>query len=77
MFRADPGRGTRLVAEGAGLYVDYSKNRITDETLALLLALADRCGVANRAAAMFRGDVVNVTEDRARCTLRCARRPTW
>jgi len=65
MFRADPGRGTRLVAEGAGLYVDYSKNRITDETLALLLALADRCGVANRAAAMFRGDVVNVTENRA------------
>jgi glucose-6-phosphate isomerase len=64
IFRADPGRGTRLVAEAAGLYVDYSKNRVTDETLALLLALAHRCGVVNRAAAMFRGDVVNVTEDR-------------
>ena len=65
IFRADPDRGVRLTAEGAGLYIDYSKNRITDETIALLLALADRRGVRDRAAAMFRGDVVNVTEHRA------------
>ena len=75
LFRADPGRGARMVAEGAGLYVDYSKNRITDETLALLLPLAERCCVAERTAAMFRGDVVNVTENRAalHVALRAAR----
>ena len=65
LFAADPDRGTRFVAEGAGLYLDYSKNRITDETLALLIALADECGVRDRIEAMWRGDKINVTENRS------------
>jgi glucose-6-phosphate isomerase len=65
LFAADPERGTRLAVEAAGLYVDYSKQRVTNETLDLLLALAARRRVLDRAAAMFRGDVVNVTENRA------------
>ncbi len=64
-FAEDPDRGTRLVAEGAGLYLDYSKNRITDETLRLLTQLADEQGVAERRDAMFRGEHINVSEDRA------------
>jgi glucose-6-phosphate isomerase len=65
LFDADPGRGERLVAEGAGLFLDYSKNRITDETMALLARLAGECGVAERRDAMFRGEHINVSEDRA------------
>jgi len=65
LFAADPERGTRLAVEAAGLYVDYSKQRVTNETLDLLLALAARRRVVDRAAAMFRGDVVNFTENRA------------
>ncbi len=65
MFAADPSRGWRLTAEGAGLFLDYSKNRVTDETLRLLLALADECGLRGRIEAMFRGDKINVTEGRA------------
>jgi glucose-6-phosphate isomerase len=65
LFAEDPDRGTRLVAEGAGLYLDYSKNRVTDETLALLRQLADECGVAERRDAMFGGEHINVSEDRA------------
>ncbi len=65
LFADDPRRGERLVAEGAGLYLDYSKNRITDETIRLLLQLADQCGVAARRDAMFRGEKINVTEQRA------------
>jgi glucose-6-phosphate isomerase len=65
LFAADPGRGERLTAEAAGLFWDYSKNRVTDETLALLVALADECGLAERREAMFRGEHINVTEDRA------------
>ncbi|MGH2984102.1 MAG: glucose-6-phosphate isomerase, partial [Solirubrobacterales bacterium] len=65
LFADDPGRGERLVAAGAGLYLDYSKNRITDETMKLLVQLADECGVAERREAMFRGDHINVSEDRA------------
>jgi glucose-6-phosphate isomerase len=65
MFAGDPGRGERLVAEGAGLYLDYSKNRITDETITLLVALAEECGLRERTEAMFRGERINVTEDRA------------
>ncbi len=65
LFAKDPKRGERLTAEGAGLFLDYSKNRITDETLRLLLALADECGLRARIDAMFRGDRINVTEDRA------------
>ncbi len=63
-FAADPVRGERLVAEGAGLYLDYSKNRITGETLTLLQALAAACGLRERIDAMFRGDRINVTEHR-------------
>jgi glucose-6-phosphate isomerase len=65
LFAADPSRGERLVAEAAGLYLDYSKNRITDETLRLLLSLADACSIRERIDAMFRGDKINATEQRA------------
>ncbi len=65
LFARDPSRGERLVAEGAGLYLDYSKNRITDETVALLLALAEESGLRERTEAMFRGERINVTEDRS------------
>jgi glucose-6-phosphate isomerase len=65
LFAEDPGRGERLWAEAAGLYLDYSKNRITDETLRLLVELAQESGVPERRAAMFRGEHINVSEDRA------------
>ena len=65
LFAADPGRGERLVAQAAGLYLDYSKNRITDETLALLIELASQSGLAQRIAAMFAGERINSTEDRS------------
>ncbi|HKB29522.1 MAG TPA: glucose-6-phosphate isomerase [Streptosporangiaceae bacterium] len=64
LFAADPGRGERLVAEAAGLYLDYSKNRVTDETMRLLVELAAESGVAQRREAMFRGEHINVSEDR-------------
>jgi glucose-6-phosphate isomerase len=65
LFAADPARGERLVAEGAGLYLDFSKNRVTDETLLLLDALAQQRGVFERREAMFAGEHINVSEDRA------------
>jgi glucose-6-phosphate isomerase len=65
LFAADPSRGERLAMEAAGLYLDYSKNRVTDETLRLLLALAEACSVHTRIGAMFRGDKINATEQRA------------
>jgi glucose-6-phosphate isomerase len=65
LFAEDPGRAERYSVEGAGLFLDYSKNRITDETRHLLLLLADQCGVARRRDAMFAGDKINVTERRA------------
>ena len=65
LFAADPKRGTRLTAEAAGLYLDYSKNRITDETLKLLGRLAEESGLRARIDAMFRGDKINATEGRA------------
>jgi glucose-6-phosphate isomerase len=65
LFADDSKRGERLTAEGAGLYLDYSKNRITDETIRLLLQLAKERGVAERRDAMFRGDQINATEKRA------------
>ena len=65
LFAADPTRGERLAAEGAGIYLDYSKNRVTDETLRLLAALARESGLAERTEAMFRGERINATEDRA------------
>jgi glucose-6-phosphate isomerase len=64
-FAEDPGRGERLTAEGAGFYLDYSKNRITDETVRLLLRLAHERGVEERRDAMFRGEKINVSEQRA------------
>lgn len=64
LFRDDPDRGTRLRAEAAGLYVDYSRHRITDETVTLLLDLARVRGVRERIDAMFRGDAINTTEAR-------------
>ena len=65
LFADDPKRGERLAAEAAGLYLDYSKNRVTDETLALLLRLAEEAGLRARIDAMFRGDEINVSEKRA------------
>ncbi len=64
LFARDPGRGERLTAEGAGLFLDYSKNRLTDETLRLLLRLAEECGLRERIDAMFLGERINVTENR-------------
>ena len=65
LFAGDPSRGNRLAAEAAGLYLDYSKNRITDETVRLLIHLAQERGVAIRRDAMFRGEKINFTEGRA------------
>src|ERR1700691_424377 len=65
LFAEDPGRGERLTAEAAGLYLDYSKNRVTDETMRLLVALAEESGVPEHRDAMFRGDHINVSENRA------------
>jgi glucose-6-phosphate isomerase len=64
LFADDPGRGERLTAEAAGWFLDYSKQRVTDETLRLLVALAEDCGVPERREAMFRGERINVTENR-------------
>ncbi len=65
LFADDPARGTRLAVETDGLYLDYSKNRVTDETLRLLVKLAKESGLRDRIDAMFRGDKINVTENRA------------
>ena len=65
LFASDATRGESLTAEGAGLFLDYSKNRITAETLQLLVQLAEERDLAGRRAAMFRGDHINVSEDRA------------
>ena len=65
LFAADPKRGETLTAEGAGLFLDYSKNRVTAETMRLLCALADQANLRDRIEAMFRGDKINITENRA------------
>ena len=65
LFIDDPERGERLTVEAAGIFLDYSKNRITDETLRLLVKLAEQCGLRAKIDAMFRGDRINITEDRA------------
>jgi glucose-6-phosphate isomerase len=65
LFAADPKRGERMTAEAAGLFLDYSKNRITNETVKLLLKLADETGLRSRLKAMFSGEKINVTEKRA------------
>ncbi len=64
-FATDPQRATRLTAQGADLFVDFSKNLVTDETVRLLVALADRAGLSDRIAAMFVGEHINTSEDRA------------
>jgi len=65
LFKADPSRGTRLTAEAEGIYLDYSKHRITDETVRLLLDLAEQSGLRERIEAMFTGEKINITEKRA------------
>ena len=65
LFADDPKRGERMTAEAVGLYLDYSKNRVTDETLKLLLQLAEESGLRARIDAMFRGEEINITEKRA------------
>jgi len=65
LFADDARRGERLTADAVGIFLDYSKNRVTDDTLALLRRLADECGLRERIDAMFRGDKINVTEARA------------
>ena len=65
LFADDPRRGDRLAAEGAGLYLDYSKNRVTAETIGLLLHLAEECGLRRHLEDMFQGRKINVTENRA------------
>ncbi len=64
LFASDPARGERMTAQGAGLYLDYSKNRVTDETLGLLVELAEQSGLGERIEAMFAGDRINVSENR-------------
>jgi glucose-6-phosphate isomerase len=65
LFKADPARGTRFTAEADGIFLDYSKNRITDETLKLLIELAEQSGLKQHIEAMFTGQKINVTENRA------------
>jgi glucose-6-phosphate isomerase len=65
LFARDPGRGERLAVEACGIYLDYSKNRITDQTVRLLERLAEACGLRGRIDAMFRGNRINVSENRS------------
>lgn len=65
LFAQDPMRGERFSLEAVGLYLDYSKHRLNDETLRLLLGLAEECGLRGKIDAMFRGDKINLTENRA------------
>src|SRR5260370_4974110 len=65
LFADDPKRGERMAAEAVGLFLDYSKNRITDETVKLLIGLAEESGLHSRIDAMFRGEKINTTEKRA------------
>src|SRR6185437_13799979 len=65
LFADDPQRGEKFMLEAAGIYLDYAKNRITDETLHLLLQLASESGLRERIDAMFRGDTINTSEKRA------------
>ena len=65
LFADDPDRGTRMTAEACCLFLDYSKNRVTDETIKLLLQVAEACGLRQRIEAMFTGEKINITENRA------------
>jgi len=73
-FAADPARGERMTATAAGVFLDYSKNRITDDTVDLLVALAEECRLSEKSAAMFRGERINLTENRRSCIQRFGRR---
>src|SRR5437899_13086601 len=64
LFADDPTRGERMTVQAVGLYLDYSKNRVTDETLKLLVQLADESGLSERIHAMLRGEKINITENR-------------
>ena len=74
LFADDSRRGERMTAEALGIFLDYSKNRITDETLKLLLQLAEESGLRARIDAMFGGEKINITEDRAVLHVALARR---
>src|SRR4051794_37376186 len=65
LFDADAQRGERLTVEAEGIFLDYSKHRVTDETIALLVKLAEACGLRQRIDAMFSGERINVTENRS------------
>src|SRR5689334_25175256 len=65
LFASDANRGERLAVDAVGIYLDYSKNRVTDETIDLLIDLAEQSGLRGRIDAMFGGEKINVTEDRA------------
>lgn len=65
LFSSDPGRAGRMIVKATGLFLDYSKNRITDETIRLLIDLAEECSLRSRIDAMFAGDKINITENRA------------
>src|SRR4026207_752717 len=65
LFADDPKRAERMTVEAVGLYLDYSKKRVTDESLKLLMQLAEESGLRGRIDAMFRGDKINITENRA------------
>ena len=65
LFADDPQRGERFVIDSPDIYLDYSKNRVSDETIQLLIKLADECGLRDRINAMFKGEIINVTEKRA------------
>ncbi|HET9696760.1 MAG TPA: glucose-6-phosphate isomerase, partial [Terriglobales bacterium] len=65
LFASDPKRGERFTVQAEDLFLDYSKNRITDETVKLLLQLAEESGLKSKIDAMFRGDKINITENRA------------
>src|SRR5881392_4432173 len=65
LFADDPKRGERMTVDAVGLFLDYSKNRVTDETLKLLVQLADESGLRSRIDAMFKGEKINITENRA------------
>ena len=76
LFAEDATRGTRLTLEAVGLYLDYSKNRVNDKTMKLLVELAEDCGLQDRIDAMFRGDRINITENRAVLHI-ALRAPRW
>ena len=77
LFASDPDRGRKLTLDAVGIYFDYSKNRVTDETLKLLIKLAEECDLPGRIRAMFGGEKINTTENRAvlHVALRCSARP--